>query len=262
MKDIVLFCKSYRNDLGRILELINSINQFNTDNISFYLSVPKNDYNIFKDNINTNEVNLLNDEDIYQSSLPGYLSQQVIKSNFWRLGECYNYLCLDSDSKFIKPFTKNDFMFNDEIPYTVCHQQKQLFEWSTKKLSFDPQEGFKQDRQKVMDVFGRNGIYYDFGPSPTIWSSKVWEYLDEVYTKPNKLTFNNLIEYCASEFSWYGEALLSMGFPIYPLEPLFKVYHYKEQYIEDKQHGITTNDLTKNYLGIILQSNWGAPINF
>jgi len=114
-----------------------------------------------------------------------------------------------------------------------------------------------------MNIFNREGKYYDFGPSPVIWNSKIWKGLEENYTKPNKLTFNNLIEYSPSEFSWYGEYLLhSKLFPIYPIQPLFKVFHYKEQYIESKNKNYTLEDLAQNYLGIILQSNWGAPLKY
>ena len=76
------------------------------------------------------------------------------------------------------------------------------------------------------------------------------------------ITFSKLIDYSPSEFSWYGEWLLTIKFPIYPLEPLFKVYHYKQQYLEDKQKGITLDNIKDLYLGVILQSNWGAPLKY
>jgi len=261
-QDIVLYCKSYHGDIDRVVNLFKSINQFNSDNIPLYVSCPSSDLKLFKSKLGSKGYTLIRDEDIIISNLKeGHKSQQVIKSNFWKLGLCENYVCLDSDSLFIKPFFKSDFLFKDNIPYTLCHQQKQLFEWAVNKLPFDPIDGFKQDRQKAMDIFNRKGAHYDFGPSPVIWSSKVWEYLEDIYIKPNDLHFDDLIQ-LTSEFSWYGEALLSMGFPLYPLEPLFKVYHYREQYTEDKQRGTTLSDISKNYLGIILQSNWGAPLNY
>ncbi len=259
MNNIVLYCKSFVNDVDRLHLLIESIKKHNIDNIPTYVSVPSSDINIFKNKIDTSYVNLIEDESIYQSILPGYLSQQVIKSNFWRLNECKNYLCLDSDSLFIKDFKESDFIFTNDIPYTVCHQQKSLFEWSINNLNFNPKDGFIKDRQTVMDIFNRKGVHYDFGPSPVIWSKKVWKNLDTTYIEPNNITFDDLIKYCASEFCWYGESLLSMNFPIYPLEPLFKVYHYEGQYIQDKQQNITVNQLKENYFGIILQSNWNAP---
>ncbi len=60
-----------------------------------------------------------------------------------------------------------------------------------------------------------------------------------------------------SELLWYGEALLHHDvIPIIPLEPLFKVFHYEEQYREGKQLGENDRILAQNYLGVVMQSNW------
>lgn len=261
MDSIVLYCKSYYKDVERVKTLLSSIEQYNVDNIPFYISVPSKDISLFKQILGTQNYTLIEDELIDSTS--GWIGQQIIKAQFWKLNLAKNYLCLDSDSIFIKPFFKSDFLFTEDIPYTVCHEQKELFEWSQKVLPFNPYESFKHDREKVMSLFDRKGRYYDFGPSPVIWNSKVWEELETNYIKPNNLNFSSLIAYSPSEFSWYGEYLLySKLFPIYPTQPLFKVFHYKEQYIESKNKGYTLEDLSQNYLGIILQSNWGAPLNY
>lgn len=257
MESIVLYCKSYRNDVHRAKALLSSILKYNEDSIPFYISVPSADIAIFESVLGTTGYTLITDEEI-DTEQGGWKGQQIIKAQFWKLGVCHNYLCLDSDSLFIKPFYKSDFLYSGNIPYTVCHEQKELFEWAQKNLHFDPQDGFKEDRKKVMDVLGRTGRFYDFGPSPVIWHTEVWKGLEENYTKPNNLTFSQLIEYSHSEFAWYGEYLLVSGIiPIYPVQPLFKVFHYPGQYLASKEQGYTEEDLAKNYLGIILQSNWG-----
>ena len=262
MEKIVLYCKSFNRDFERVKILLASIKKYNTDKIPFYVSVPKNDYILFSQ---LEGVNIVLDEDIFLLS-NNWVSQQIIKSNFWKLGITENYVCLDSDSYFIKPFGVKDFMFDDNTPYTVMHEQKELFSWSVtkiKELGFDPKEGFINDRQKIMNLFGRNSRHYDFGPSPIIWSSKVWKSLEEEYMIPNDLSFPDLIKYSPSEFSWYGEALLAFkAIDIYPIEPLFKVFHYPQQYIEYKQQNITEEMITQNYMGIIMQSNFNAPLKY
>ena len=262
MNNIVLYCKSYDKDVNRVAILLKSILTYNVDNIPFYISVPSKDIPLFKNKLGTEGYEIIADEDINQEG-KGWKGQQIIKAQFWKLNLTKNYLCLDSDSQFIKPFRISDFIYNKDIPYTICHEQKDLFEWSQKSLPFNPQQSFQQDRQKVMDLFSRNGRYYDFGPSPVIWNSKVWEGLEKDYIIPNNLSFSEIIEFSPSEFSWYGEYLLySKLFPIYPAQPLFKVFHYKNQYNESKNKGYTVRDLAHNYLGIILQSNWGAPLYY
>lgn len=264
MENLVLYCKSFNRDLDRVKMLFESINKHNIDNIPFYISVPQIDLKLFKSQLNT--PNIIADEEIYPLLNSGWANQQVIKSSFWKLNLSKNYVCLDSDSYFIRDFRLNDFIYKDDIPYTVIHEQKELFSWSVskvKELGFDPKRGFIDDRKKIMDLFDRKSRYYDFGPSPTIWSSKVWKSLEDQYMVPNNLTFLNLIEYSPSEFSWYGEALLAFKeIEIYPVEPLFKVFHYPQQYIEYKQQNITEEMIAQNYTGIIMQSNFNGPIKY
>ena len=159
----------------------------------FYISTPKKDQHTFKNELGNEGWSWIADEDIDQEG-NGWKNQQIIKSQFWKLNLCENYVCIDSDSQFIKPFYLSDFMYNEEIPYTICHQQKQLFDWSIGKLPFNPIDSFKKDRKLVMDLFDRKWVFYDFGPSPTIWSKKVWESLEENYIKTNNLTFSKLID--------------------------------------------------------------------
>jgi hypothetical protein len=265
MDNIVLYCKSFDRDLNRIKVLFESINKYNMDNIPFYVSVPRKDLNLFKNTLGS-DVNLIIDEEIYSGSSPGWIQQQIVKSNFWKLNIAENYLCLDSDSYFIKNFNINDFIYQDNIPYTVIHEQKELFTWTVNKshiLGFDPKISYTDDREKIMSLFGRTGKYYDLGPPPVIWSAKVWKDLDINYVQPNNLTFEQLLAFSPSEFSWYGESLLAFkSIPIYPIEPLFKFFHFSAQLEEYKKNQITENMISQNYFGIVLQSNWDAPIKY
>ena len=263
MKIFALYCKSYSNDLERVKKLASSIEKYNEDKLPFYVSVPEKDFTLFQ-NANIPMTELLVDEDIHQASGRGWIQQQIVKSNFWKLDLSENYLCLDSDSYFIKPFYQHDFIAYEDVPYTVMHEQKELFEWADRNLHFDPQEGFNIEKDDVMSLFNRQyKKRWDFGPSPTIWSKKVWKSLEDNYITPNGLTFEKLIDYCPSEFTWYGEALLAFRpFEILPVQPLFKVFHYPGQFVQAKEQGYTEELYTKNYYGIILQSNYGAPLEY
>lgn len=265
MKNLVLYCKSFERDLSRVINLSDSIRKFNIDSIPFYVSVPKSDLELFRNSLDSSVI-VLEDESIYTGTAPGWIQQQIVKSNFWKLGLAKNYLCLDSDAYFIRPFYGTDFMYDDNTPYTVIHEQRELFTWTSTKvveLGFNPKLSFIEDRQKIMNLFNRRGRHYDFGPSPIIWSSEVWKSLEENYITPNNLSFENLLEYSQSEFSWYGEALLAFkAIELYPIEPLFKVFHYPQQLNEYKQQGITEAMIADNYLGIIMQSNFNAPLTY
>ena len=257
MNKLVLYCKSYRNDVYRVKELLTSILLYNHDSIPFYVSVPESDIEIFRQIVGTTDYILVTDESIDPTN-QGWLGQQIVKSQFWKLGVCENYVCIDSDSIFIKSFYIKDFMFNENTPYTICHEHRELFEFMDRHpMHFDPYDGYVADRLSIMDFFQRAGVVYDFGPSPVIWSSAVWKSLHEQYLEPNNLKFIDLLNTIPSEFTWYGEWLLhDKTIPIYPRGPLFKVYHYQSQHEYDKHYKIDNSKLSRYYLGIILQSNW------
>jgi hypothetical protein len=262
MEKLILYCKSFRGDFERVKVLHESIQKYNQDNIPFYISVPKSDEFLFKQLEN---VNIIYDEDIYDITGPGWITQQIVKSSLWRLNICENYVLIDSDSYFIKPFSVKNFMYDDNTPYTVMHEQKELHTWVAQSkynnLPFDPRESFKDDRSKIQNIFSREGRIYDFGPTPSIWNCNVWKSFEEEYIAPNNLTFAKVIEYCWSEFTWYGEWLLyKQHFRLWPIEPMFKVFHYHQQYQEYKDLGYTEGQISQHYLGIVLQSNWDKQI--
>ena len=82
MEKIVIYCKSYIRDLDRITVQAESIGQHNVDNIPYYVSCPKSDYEIFKSTL-PDFVNLIIDEDIVQQTLEqSWHTQQIVKSQF------------------------------------------------------------------------------------------------------------------------------------------------------------------------------------
>lgn len=258
MHNLVIYCKSYHKDLDRLIQLSESIKKYNIDNIPFYISVPKDDMELFKSkNIFCTEI--LCDDDIYKSEVQnGWFTQQMFKYHFWTLNLCNNYLCIDSDSYFIKPFYLSDFIAYDDIPYTVMHEQKELFDWSSVNINYDIKNPFLYEKKFMINYFRRPYTKeWDFGPSPVIWSCKVWKLFDDNYIKPSGMSFEELIKICPSEFTWYGEALLYFKpFSILPVEPLFKVFHYHSQYLDAKKNNHTEDSYKSNYFGIVMQSNF------
>ena len=267
--DIVIFCESFHRDIARVKILLESVSKYNTDNIPFYISVPSEDIRLFKDQLGTNGYHLITDEDINGEKIEaGWVNQQITKLGFWKLGLCYNYISVDSDGYFIKPFGVKDFIadIDTHTPYTVMHEQKDLFSWTAKNLQllgFDPQISFAEHITSGQEVFGRTSKrLYDFGPLP-IYSCDVWSALEENYIKPNGLTIRDLLRQISNEFTWYGETLLTFKpIELWPIEPIFKMFHYMQQYKDYKNAGYTEQDWAKNYLGICMQSSSGLPLKY
>jgi hypothetical protein len=105
--------------------------------------------------------------------------------------------------------------------------------------------------------FGRTGPNYDFGPTPVIWSRKVWDDIDRRMLAPEGSTLWDAIGKDPSELLWYGEGLLKFSsIPLHPVEPLFRVYHYDWQWQAMRGLGENDDTLKRNYLGAVYQSNW------
>jgi hypothetical protein len=151
------------------------------------------------------------------------------------------------------------------FPYTICHEQKDLFSWfslNKSQFPFDPKKSFNETRQPIKDIFGNTSLSYDFGPIPIVCACDVWDHLLN-WIRENELNVFDVFQKHPSEFTWYGETLLaSKLFPIYPREPLFKVFHYMQQYNEYKQKGVTLEHIAENYLGVVMQSSSGLPLNY
>jgi hypothetical protein len=273
MKTIVLYCKSYRNDVLRVQRLARSIQQYNQEQIPFYVSVPVADFALFEKELAGLPVGLIKDEDIIRANpsldqakldaLPGGYSQQIVKSEFWRLGISDSYLCIDSDCLFIRPFTQSDFITPEGYPYTVMHQAKELLQFCANHGMEKVSDNFHKERQQIMEIFGRKGHHFDFGPPPMLWSGKVWAALDEQFLKPKNMNFYDAIMLFPGEIQWYGEAMLKFRpFPIMPVEPYFKFYYYEKHFIVGKQQGETIERLARDYMGVCYQSNWERNFDF
>jgi hypothetical protein len=273
LKDFVLYCKSYPRDFLRLKRLLNSVERFNVDRLPFYISTPKADKALLIEVLGSKGYIWVADEDIvaanpsanfekYQS-MPGGLSQQIVKSEFWRLGFAENYLCLDSDSLFIRDFYKADFLSEDGVPYTVLHQNKELFQIAANRGQDKVERELRAEAERVKELFGRVGPNFYCAPAPFIWSAKVWESLDAHFLQPKGISLWDLITPQYPETLIYGETLLKYhAIPLIAIEPLFRIYHYDWQYFLMKRLGETEAKVAKHYMGIIYQSAWESELNF
>jgi hypothetical protein len=267
MGSFILFCKSFKNDVLRVKNLCASVAQFNIDKIPFYICIPSSDVDIFINCINFKALNLLDrgrfylitDEEIVRVSpkadlikyhqTHGYLLQQIIKSEAWRLLHCDSYFCIDSDSYFIKNFYLSNFFHEDGNPLTLMHDNHEFLQLAKQLNKNEVIASFKKNAQLLQTEFNRIGPIWDFGPSPLIWSSNVWRQLAQDHLSAKGESIWDALERLPFEILWYGETLLKyQTFPIHQIKPLFYVYHY------DWQKNIHV-DLT-DYIGIVSQSNW------
>jgi uncharacterized protein DUF6492 len=267
MDPIVLHCCTYARDVLRAKRLLESVALHNKEAIACYVSVPRRDLELFRTHLPAGVAELLCEEDTLAANpalsvarfhaLPGGRQQQIIKSEFWRLGLAENYLALDADCVFIRDFGRADFLAEANVPYSVVHEGRNLLQATAR---FGPQRArgeFTVDRTNIMREMGREGVVYDYGYAPFLWSRRVWQDLDRKFMAPQGKTLIDLIAMHPSEFTWYGEALMKFrAIPLWPREELFRHYHYEHQYWLDRMLGMTPKILARDYLGVVYQSNW------
>jgi hypothetical protein len=273
MEALVLYCKSYSKDVFRVKRLAVSVERHNQERLPFYVSVPAAELPLFAEQLAGLKVHLISDESILSANplhllaemaaLPGGISQQIVKSEFWRLNLCENYLCLDSDAVFIRDFGRDDFLTADGVPYTTVEEVKDLFEGALAQRKTGILENFQREAKAVQNTFERPGRAYSFGPMPLVWSRLVWLSLEKHFLQPRALSFAAAIERHPMESRWYGEALLKYrAIPLYPCQSLFKVYHYSWQLAADRRRGLNQALLSKLYLGVIYQSAWEKELDW
>jgi hypothetical protein len=264
--------KSYFNDLNRADRLVKSITAHNRDELPVYVIVPKEDTIAFRERLGDQNINYLEDDDILQLTmmhskskkveLPPVIMQQVVKSEFWRLGLAKNFLIIDSDSYFIKEFTLQDFMFDEHTPYTIMNEGRHQLDWAARGGNERFIRDYHELRERALGLFVRKGPHFDFAPTPMICSSKVWQAMYDKVAKPKEESFYDQIVHFPCETQWYGEFLLhDQTIPIIPREPLFKVWGFEKQWKEGISLGETDEVLTENYLGVIDQSYWSRSLD-
>ncbi|MES1981397.1 MAG: DUF6492 family protein [Pseudomonadota bacterium] len=273
MQDIVLYCKSYQRDVYRAARLAESVRRYNPEQLPFYISCPAGDLELFRNIIGSDGVSLLADEEIVAANsaldqkalhaLPGNLSQQIVKAEFWRLGLSENYLCIDSDAYFIRDCGRRDFLTPASAPYTVMNESLELRLFGALHRYAKIAGNIDADCATLMKIIGRSGRHYDFGPLPVVWNRRVWADLAEQFLAPRGMNFLEAIQLFPSEMRWYGEALLKFrSVELWPVETLFRCYHYEEQFRAARQAGETDEVLSQVYPGICSQSNWDKELDY
>ena len=262
-----ILVKSYREDADAAARLFASITEFNAEQVPVWVVVPESDLELFTDLVGA--CGQVLSESVFAEHLvdepvagvrPGYINQEIVKIAFWELGLAANYLPVDSDAVFLRPFGAADFMFAADIPYTVLLEDRDL------QTDRDYFRTHWQGREKVL-----RGIQAEVGlvdrrlltcHGHQVLSSTVLRSLREDFLEPRGWTYAQMLEHGPYEFSWYNFWLQKTKvIPIELREPYFKVIHSAKQHQDMLIEGVTVEDVARGYLGVIVNSNfakaWG-----
>ena len=237
MQSLALLLKSYGEDFGYAVRMIDSFNRFNVDALHLYCVVPSSDSAEFSA-LASEHVSVideavlggyLTDQEVH-GIRPGYINQEIIKLAFWELGLAENYFCVDSDAEFIRPFRRSDFMADDHTPFTVLVEDHEL---------------------KVEPRYYRHQVF----------SGAVLRSFKEEFLAPRGWAYVDALEASPYEFSWYNMWLQkARTIEIHPREPFVKVFHHEGHHLEYILRGVTTDDIARGYLAVVINSNYSRGI--
>jgi len=267
MKPVALLLKSYMGDLEYARRLILSFHEFNRENLTMYCVVPVSDLSLFQEFSHDN-IEVLAQEELLGQYLVAepmhglktdYINQEIVKLAFWELGLAKNYFCIDSDAVFIKPFGQSDFLFDAETPYSVLVQDKELeVEPSYYREHWVGREQFIR---KIMSLVGLTDPIMRTCHGHQVFSGKVLESFKKEFLEPRGWTYRDALAESPYEFSWYCMWLQkSKIIPIHQIEPLVKVFHNQNQHLEYILRGVTTSDIARGYLAVVINSNFARGL--
>ena len=257
-----ILVKSFREDASSAERLFESMRRFNSEHLPVWVVVPGDDVEMFTDIVQG--VGEVIPESTFQDHLvsepvagvrSGYINQEIIKLAFWETGLADNYLPVDSDAVFLRPFGIDDFMHSDDVPYTVLLEDREL------QVDPDYYSTHWQGREVVLRHIQQQVGLHDRRlltcHGHQVLSATVLRSLREDFLDQRGWSYARMLEEGPYEFSWYNFWLQkSRAIPIEIREPYFKVVHSAQQHSDLALRGITMDDIARGYLGVIINSNF------
>lgn len=265
MLSFAFLLKTYRGDEYRAKRLVASWNEYNVENLKMFILCPEDDVTLFK-NLETDNIRVIEEEKIdvpiFEEDArwnKGYLNQEIYKLAFREKGLCANYMCIDSDALFIRPFYKWEFMYDDETPYTSLEEDNVLradYYYNNKYW-----HGRREWISKKEDEMNFYPCHLLTCRGFQIFSCKVFKSLKEDFMKSKGYDYKNLIKVSPYEFSWYNLWLQKTKvIDIHQIECLFKYFHLKQYHIGYVLFEMKLEDWAEGNVGIRVHSNYGLGV--
>ncbi len=263
---LALLLKSYTGDFAFAERLVASLAQHNPTGLTLYCVVPQADISLFSA-LESPTVRVLPDSAMTQyfadepvhGIRPGYINQEVVKLAFWELGLADNYFCVDSDAVFVRDVTESDFIAPDGHPYTVLVEDNELkVEPRYYRENWQSRE---QALRRIADEIGLADPVLRTCHGHQVLSSTVLDSFKKDFLEPRGWSYVDALAVSPYEFSWYNFWLQKSGvIPIHQREPMVKVFHHEQQHFEYILRGVTSPDIARGYLAVVVNSNYSRDL--
>lgn len=261
-----MLCKSFSEDLEYAQRMVKSFHEFNIEGLKLFLVVPETELDLFGQ-FTCPTVEILSEDRLGQHLVdhevhgmrPGYINQEIVKLAFWELQLCSNYFCVDSDAEFIRPFGVKDFMFDSDTPYSVLVQDLEL---AVEPEYFNQYWKSRESELKsIAEAVGLDSRVILTCHGHTVFSAAVLKSFVKDFLTARGWVYADALEFSPYEFTWYNLWLQkSHVIDVHPREPWIKVFHNQSQHMEYLVRGITFTDITRGYLGVVVNSNYSRGL--
>ena len=266
MHTFAMLLKSFADDFDYAQRLIASFRKFNADGVHLYCVVPAADLTRFAV-LGGPDLTVLSESELGQYLVDrpvhgmraGYINQEIVKLAFWELELTANYFCVDSDAEFIRPFYRSDFMADEHTPYTVLVEDNEL------KVEPRYYREYWQQREielrRIQELVGLDSKVVRTCHGHQIFSAKVLKSFKSDFLAPRGWAYADALEAAPYEFTWYNMWLQkNRTIEIHQREPLVKVFHNESQHLEYVMRGVTTADIARGYLAVVVNSNYSRDL--
>ncbi len=204
-----ILVKSYRRDFDAAQRLLESVRIHNVERLPVWIVVPEEDTELFRP-VTEGVGQVISETDFAEHLVsdevagirPGYINQEIVKLAFWELGLVANYLPVDSDAVFLRPFRISDFMSSSDVPYTVLLEDRDL--------QMDPDyfathwQGRERALRQIQREVGLEDPRLLTCHGHQVLSSTALRSLKEELLTPRGWTYAEMLAHGPYEFSWYN----------------------------------------------------------
>jgi len=261
-----MLLKSYSSDFSYAERLVDSFHRFNVEGITLYAVVPSADLALF-DALKSDTVVLMAEEEFSRHLVDspvhgmraGYINQEIVKLAFWETGLAQNYFCVDSDAEFIREFRASDFMFDEHTPYSVLVEDHELEVEPTYFRQY--WQSRESELRHIADLVGWASSVIRTCHGHTVLSATVLRSFVDEFLGPRGWDYKDALAEAPYEFSWYNIWMqFATPIDIHAREPWIKVFHHEGHHLEYLMRGITTQDIARGYLGVVVNSNYSRDL--
>ena len=260
--ELSFMLKSYGPDLPFAARLVDSFERYVQGEILLHVLVPDDDVADF-DALSSPRVRV-HAESLLLSHLvsepfagfsAGYMNQQIVKLAFWELGLCENYLCVDSDAVFVRPFSRADFMAEPGVPYTFLTEDAEL---RSEPEYFQEHWQSREPRlRRIQEAVGLDTDRLLTCHQHAVFSAAALRSFRDEFLRPQGFDYKDVLAISPYEFAWYNMWVQKREpIPLVIREPIFKTFHNASQHLEYLLAGVTEADVARSYVGLVVNSNY------